>query len=661
MSAVWGAEVCAAAHFEAILREWCSHCFEDLHRTEAGMLAVHLREVATLSSRLAAEAEHACGGRSMLPCPMYDEGVCPASPAKLCEELRRELRRRALGEADVSPSLDIPTGVPTFGMARDDDSFDEGDGLDPSSDRALLCEENARLRESLDEAERRVAELGDAESMTRFELHSTHRIAAELADEKCRLSEQATELQRQVDQLCQAGESLCPACDRRFVAPMEEHLEAPDAGEPIAAVSSCEPPSAPKDHSIAAVVRLKPHPRQGVPVWTAQEGRPDSVVDGRTGQDLHFDRVFGPEASTVQVFEACAEELVQSFCQGINATVMAYGQTASGKTYTMEGGGGGGIIQLAVEAVFSYFGDLARSGMSYTIRGSYLEIHNEKLLDLLAESGPTEVRLLDSSSGAVQTSPPLTRFDITEPGDVARSLEVARRHRHVGKTGMNDQSSRSHVVLQLQLESRRPSDGFMRKSLLNLVDLAGSECAKYTGAVGERLIEARNINRSLLALCQVVAVMSDNANTGLRPSFRDSKLTRIVQQSIGGNSRTALICTVSSVDWHYHESRRTLEFALRAKSIRNHVSPNLVKVSASRPPSARASPEVRALLGQNGQLQLQVAQLRAQLAEQAPGGKENGQSLPQKRPLPRRQSLADVTNMREASVEKRHQRRKSTM
>merc|ERR1712072_1098190 len=138
---------------------------------------------------------------------------------------------------------------------------------------------------------------------------------------------------------------------------------------------------------------------------------------------------------------------------------MAYGQTASGKTFTMEGTREkDGIIQLSVEAIFSYFASLPQAGTFYTIRAAYLEIYNERVHDLLADGGPVEVRLLENSTGAAQTTPALNRIEITEPSDVLRCLEAGRSYRHVGQTRMNDQSSRSHTVLQLQLESRQSSD-----------------------------------------------------------------------------------------------------------------------------------------------------------------------------------------------------------
>jgi hypothetical protein len=640
-----GIEVQAAAHFEAILHEWCDHCFEQLSCTEAGMLAVHLQQVAGLSYRLAREAEEVCGGRFMLPCPMYEGRL--ASPEDLCKQLRLELRRVVLSK-DKSAKLSIPEGGHEFQMIPVD--YGQADEQTLRNDRR----ECFRLQQALKTADNRIAELVENERMLKEELRSINKSHAE-------------ELQDQLDQLCQAGDTLCPACDQRFSM---DHLGEEAQVNDAILVHPAVPDEAlvpPKDHSIVAAVRLKPHPPQGVPIWTLPDGTSGSVIDGRTGQDYGFDQVFGPEASTENVFASCGEEMVQSFCQGINATIMAYGQTASGKTFTMEGAcGHDGIIQLSVNAIFSYLGDQSEAGTCYTMRASYLEIHNEKVFDLLADTGPVEVRLLHSPTGIPQTVPPLKRWGINDADDVLRCLEAGARYRHVGATRMNEHSSRSHTVLQIQLESRQSNDAFMRRSVLNLVDLAGSESAKATGAVGERFTEGRNINRSLLALSQVVSNLADNSRATPRHSFRDSKLTRIIQQSLGGNSRTALICTVSTQEWNYYECRRTLEFALRAKSIKNTVSTNLVKLSSGRPRSAKESQELRQLHNQNERLRMQLEQVRAQLGIQ--DAQENCMLRPgtpkvhsQKRQLAPRQMLADVTNLpdrsnsRSNSMEKRRQ------
>jgi len=610
-----GIEVRAVAHFEAILNQWCHHCFEQLSPTEAGMVAIHLQQVATLSTHLAREAEHVCKGRFMFPCPMFETGMTE-SPEKLCNILRKELHSFALrGYRKGASDPHVPEGCQIFQML---DDGDEELGTQHSS-----SEECSRLQETLEASERHVEELCKAERLLRKELDSKssrHAALAELTDEKFELQDRVRELELLLEQQSEAI------------------VQAPEEPDALPEAVLAEPP---KDCSIAAVVRLKPHPPTGVPILTLQDGVSGTVVDTRTGQDYQFDHVFGPESTTEELFESCAGELVRSFCQGENATIMAYGQTASGKTFTMEGGGSqDGIVQLSVEAICAYFADPLRDGTSYGMQVAYLEIHNEKVLDLLSSGGPAEVRLLESATGAVQTAPALTHFNVIKPIDLIHCIEAGRANRHVGQTRANDYSSRSHTVLQLQLESQKPNEVFMRRSLLNLVDLAGSESAKHTDAAGERLIEGRNINRSLLALSQVVQAMSDTSAP--RPSFRDSKLTRVLQQSIGGNSRTALICTVATVDWHYHENRRTLEFALRAKCIKNQVSANIVKI-ANRSRTGRSCHEKR-LQTQNEQLQMQVAQLRSQLLT---GGQENIPPKLEMRPPSPRQKQPLAQNSQE--------------
>jgi len=173
----------------------------------------------------------------------------------------------------------------------------------------------------------------------------------------------------------------------------------------------------------------------------------------------------------------------------------------------------------------------------------------------------------------------------------------------------------------------------VRLSQLNLVDLAGSESTKTTGATGKRLREGQNINRSLLALSQVVSTLSDTSQApkSARIGFRDSKLTRILQQSIGGNAQTALICTISTAEANYWESRRTLDFASRVKRIRNRVSTNVFKLSESRPD------DVQKLRAENEQLRVHVTTLSTRLDElQAGNVRDQGSA--------RRETLSDVTN-----------------
>jgi len=389
-----------------------------------------------------------------------------------------------------------------------------------------------------------------------------------------------------------------------------------------------------RSRSISVAVRLKP----GVPGssvdWSHDASDWKCLRDERTGETWCFDRVLGPETSTAQLFETCSKDVVESFCNGINGTVLTYGQTASGKTYTMQGDGRvKGVIQLAVDAIFTNIG--MQEDTKHIMSVSYLEIYNERIYDLLGDG--MEVRVFEHARGDVELQN-LTRKRVSSgPNDVLECLEVGSRRRRVGETLANDRSSRSHTVLQIHLESQKTLDSSVRLSQLNLVDLAGSESTKTTGATGKRLREGQNINRSLLALSQVVATLADSAQApkASRVGFRDSKLTRILQQSIGGNAQTALICTISMAEANYWESRRTLDFASRVKRIKNRISANVFKLSECR------LEEMLKLRAENEQLRVHATALSTRLEElRAEGGALRERGLCGVR----REPLGDVTN-----------------
>mmetsp|Transcript_94430 Transcript_94430/g.147578 ORF Transcript_94430/g.147578 Transcript_94430/m.147578 type:complete len:549 (+) Transcript_94430:2-1648(+) len=541
-------------------------------------------------------------------------------------------------------------------MSDLDDFLDNADDSEKAELRQrvdTLEVENSLLQESLEAANRHADGMASNLASLKIELSIAQKNLADAETEKSWLQVANQEMHAQLESLRDSRDFRVPRAPQSLTVGRHGH----GAATPITTTA----------HAISAVVRLKPPSTNDLPVWTVREEDPKNVIDCRTGQSCTFDHVFGPECSTGELFKICAEEQVKSFCEGISATIMAYGQTGSGKSFTMEGDTLNlGIVHLAAEATFKHLLQPSNSDVSYELRASYVEIHNERVLDLLSEKGLVEVRILETSSGEVLTRPALTKHTIRQPSDITKLLKSGSCHRHIGATNMNDRSSRSHAILQLELESRKQSDTFMRRSLLNLVDLAGSECAKYAGTSGDRLHEGRNINRSLLALSQVVASFADSSSDCPRPSFRDSKLTRIIQQSIGGNSRTLLVCNMSSSDVHYHESKSTLEFACRARKIKNQVRTNLVRLPTSRPDSASTNgytADAQKLRIQNEQLQREVAQLNAQLRARSPV-----ESVPQSedavcKEQQRRRSLADITNthMSEAarSTHKCHQRRRS--
>jgi len=323
-------------------------------------------------------------------------------------------------------------------------------------------------------------------------------------------------------------------------------------------------------------------------------------------QQWTYDRVYGPKSDTRQIFDRHVKEIVHSCLEGVNGTVFAYGQTASGKTFTMHGDQKRhGIIPYAVLQMFSLMEQ--HPDLDYLLTVSYLEIYNENILDLLSgpEGGATSIRLFDRPDGSLDIRG-LTEVRIgNERGsaEVFECLTRGEKKRHTGETRMNERSSRSHTIFRIQLESRGDEDKVF-SSVLHLVDLAGSEGLKRTGATGERRVEGANINRSLLSLTKVINQLSAETSSSARGGnqfvgFRESQLTRILQTSLGGNAQTIIIAAVSGAPGNYPETKSTLEFAARAKTIKNKVKVNVYQ-----------SPEevLKAAM-------LQIEQLKKQLLE----------------------------------------------
>uniref|UniRef100_H2ZIV0 Kinesin motor domain-containing protein n=1 Tax=Ciona savignyi TaxID=51511 RepID=H2ZIV0_CIOSA len=287
------------------------------------------------------------------------------------------------------------------------------------------------------------------------------------------------------------------------------------------------------------------------------------------------------------VYEEVAEPIVQSAMQGFHGTIFAYGQTSSGKTYTMLGNTQSpGIIPLAVQDIFDMIQKVRKSCLYlFLLRVSYLEIYNENLKDLLAsELVPLQIREDEFKHVRVYG---LHEEMVTSPKDVMKLMAKGEKLRHMASTNMNDRSSRSHTIFKMIIESRERmdfnktredgTDTAVRVAQLNMVDLAGSERASQTGSEGVRLKEGCYINKSLMVLGQVInQICKDNeSNSGsVFINFRDSKLTRILQPSLGGNALTVIICTVTLavVD----ETDSTLRFASSAKKVKNKPTVNEV-------------------------------------------------------------------------------------
>ncbi|XP_064390871.1 uncharacterized protein LOC135338733 isoform X4 [Halichondria panicea] len=282
----------------------------------------------------------------------------------------------------------------------------------------------------------------------------------------------------------------------------------------------------------------------------------------------YFDHVFGTSATTSTLYEKLAEPIVEGVMDGINGTIFAYGQTASGKTFTMMGEEPHhpGVILKAASHIFSLIQE--RPDRDHIIRASYLEIYNESLTDLLRpEKKHLNLRIGEIDGNFVVHG--LSEEPISLPQDIYQLIEIGEKNRTFGSTNANEHSSRSHTIFKLTIESRvrdeELSDGTIRVASLSLVDLAGSERVSATGATGKQFKEGTNINLSLHVLGRVISKLSEG-NTGHVP-YRDSKLTSILQPSIGGNSKTAIICTINPCE--RGESISTIQFASRAKRVKN--------------------------------------------------------------------------------------------
>ncbi|EDQ85907.1 uncharacterized protein MONBRDRAFT_34081 [Monosiga brevicollis MX1] len=284
------------------------------------------------------------------------------------------------------------------------------------------------------------------------------------------------------------------------------------------------------------------------------------------------------------VHDAVSRPIVADAMQGINGTVFVYGQTSSGKTHTMMGTDDHpGIIPQAIDDIFESIE--AQNDREFLLRVSFLEIYNENISDLFNGSN-TNLKIHETVEGDIFIGD-LTEEVVYTPEDVLSLLERGLRNRKVGATRMNDHSSRSHTIFRFVIESReyvpetsenagRESlQGAVRVSHLNLVDLAGSERIANTGAEGMRLKEGASINKSLHCLGNVISKLTESTDAAHVP-YRDSKLTRILQNSLGGNARTGIICTVTAAAVHQDETISTLKFATRAKKICNHAVVNEV-------------------------------------------------------------------------------------
>ncbi|XP_053922333.1 centromere-associated protein E isoform X2 [Cuculus canorus] len=316
------------------------------------------------------------------------------------------------------------------------------------------------------------------------------------------------------------------------------------------------------------IAREKEEKEKEVLYWKSED---NTISEVNGTKVFSYDRVFHSSDNTQQLYEGVAVPIIQSAVQGYNGTIFAYGQTASGKTYTMMGSeDSAGIIPRAVQHVFKIICEIP--DREFLLRVSYMEIYNETITDLLCDTRKKKPLAIREDVNRNIYVEDLIEEVVVAPEQVMEWIRKGEKNRHYGETKMNEHSSRSHTIFRMIIESRERSDpvnancdGAVMVSHLNLVDLAGSERASQTGSEGVRLKEGCNINRSLFILGQVIKKLCDDPSGFI--NYRDSKLTRILQNSLGGNAKTLIICTITPVS--FDVTLGTLQFANTAKRMKN--------------------------------------------------------------------------------------------
>lgn len=320
-----------------------------------------------------------------------------------------------------------------------------------------------------------------------------------------------------------------------------------------------------------------------------------------------YDSVYDWNSKQIDLYDETFRQLVDSVLEGYNGTIFAYGQTGTGKTFTMEGVRTDpdlrGVIPNSFEHIFTH---IARTqNQQYLVRASYLEIYQEDIRDLLSKDQSRRLELKERPDTGVYVKD-LQSFVCKSVKEIEHVMNVGNQNRAVGATNMNEHSSRSHAIFIITIECSEPSadgESHIRVGKLNMVDLAGSERQSKTGATGERLKEATKINLSLSALGNVISALVDGKSTHV--PYRDSKLTRLLQDSLGGNARTVMVANIGPASYNFEETITTLRYANRAKNIKNK-------------PKINEDPK-DALLRE---FQEEIAKLKRELERRGGGGKK---------------------------------------
>uniref|UniRef100_A0A671WIT8 Kinesin family member 21B n=1 Tax=Sparus aurata TaxID=8175 RepID=A0A671WIT8_SPAAU len=418
------------------------------------------------------------------------------------------------------------------------------------------------------------------------------------------------------------------------------------------------------DHLSPFVLRIRPQMAkekiEGCHVCTlVTPGEPQVLL----GKDKAFtyDYVFDIDSEQQSIYQACVYKLIEGCFEGYNATVFAYGQTGSGKTYTMGTGFDvnlsqqeQGIIPRAVHQLFEGIQNCRERAQEtgsqppeFKVSAQFLELYNEEILDLFdgsrdpdSRSRKSNIKIHEDASGSIYTTGVTSRLVHTEE-ELLQCLKLGALSRTTASTQMNAQSSRSHAIFTIHLCQMRVCQQLQMvrfaitqpefetlMAKFHFVDLAGSERLKRTGATGDRAREGISINCGLLALGNVISALGDQAKKGGHVPYRDSKLTRLLQDSLGGNSRTVMIACVSPSDRDFMETLNTLKYANRARNIKNKVVVNQDKTSQ----------QISALRAEIARLQLELMEYKAGKRVASEDGSEGYSDLYQENAMLQRES-----------------------
>ncbi|KAK4552188.1 Kinesin- motor protein [Recurvomyces mirabilis] len=302
-----------------------------------------------------------------------------------------------------------------------------------------------------------------------------------------------------------------------------------------------------------------------------------SALSNKTYQ---FDKVFSPAADQGMVFDEVVAPILDEVLAGFNCTIFAYGQTGTGKTYTMSGDitdmlpipDAAGIIPRALQSLFARLNEEDVEKCEHSVKCSFIELYNEELRDLLSRDDTTKLKIFDEANKTGRSTTLVQGMEESHIKSAAKGIQLLREGSHkrqVAATKCNDLSSRSHTVFTVTVYTKRTSEtgeDFVSAGKLNLVDLAGSENIQRSGAENKRAAEAGLINKSLLTLGRVINALVDKSS---HIPYRESKLTRLLQDSLGGKTKTCIIATLSPAKSNLEETISTLDYAFRAKNIRN--------------------------------------------------------------------------------------------